>query len=92
LSAEFVVLFKELVFPVEQFDGEGVAKLLLSLKSTAFLVGDGSFPENIFASARLFGLGFILDVFRTDKGAWRCTQVVSIRLGLNRFIVEMENG
>jgi hypothetical protein len=52
--------------------------LLLSLKSTAFLVDDDPLPEKVFASARFFDLGFILDVFRTDKEAWRCTQVVSI--------------
>jgi len=78
LSAEFVVLFKEFVFPMDPFDGEGVAMLLLSPKSTALLVDDDSLPENIFASARLFGLGLVLDVFLTDKVAWRFTQVVSV--------------
>jgi hypothetical protein len=78
LSAEFVALFKEFVFPVDPFDGEGVAMLLLSPKSTALLVDDDSLPENIYASARLFGLGLVLDVFLTDKVAWGFTQVVSV--------------
>jgi len=59
--------------------------LLLSLKSTAFLVDDDSSGQ-ILASARLLDLGFILDVLHTDKEAWRCTQAVLI-VSLSRWIM-----
>jgi len=62
--------------------------LLLSLKSTAFLVDDDSFGQNTcFCSFAWLGIHpWRLDVFHTDKEAWRCTQAVLI-VSLSRWII-----